>query len=153
MSDSLEQVGRTQSLAIQTSFLKEVSQIPAMTPRTGGMPKVVIKGDIRLRVSESYAALRPIKGHYRIETESMQEPLHVIWIIEGNVLNHTVHAIDVAFDVRGTPAGETLTQVLTAQVTERNGQGCIVHSSVFVQIFVVRDDLSIRDPALNITSL
>jgi hypothetical protein len=83
----------------------------------------------------------------------MQEPLHVIWIIEGNVLNHIVHAIDVAFDVRGTPAGETLTRVLTAQVTERNGQGCIVHSSVFVQISVVRDDLPIRDPALNNTSL
>ena len=141
MSDTLEQVERTQSLAIQTSFLKEVSQIPAMTPRTGGMPKVVMKGDIRLRVTESSAALRPIKGHYRIETEGMQEPLQVIWIIDGNVLNHTVHAIDVAFDVRGTPAGETLTRVLTAQVTERNGQGCIVHSSVFVQIFVVRDDL------------
>jgi len=153
MSNTLEQVERTQSLAIQTSFLKEVSQIPAMTPRTGGMPKVVIKGDIRLRVTESSAALRPIKGHYRIETEGMQEPLHVIWIIEGNVLNHTVHAIDVAFDVRGTPAGETLTRVLSAQVTERNGQGCIVHSSVFVQIFVVRDDLPRRDPALNTTSL
>ena len=153
MSDTLEQVERTQSLAIQTSVLKAVAQIPAMTPRTGGMPKVVITGDIRLRVTESSAALRPMKGHYRIETEGMQEPLHVIWIIEGNVLNHTVHAIDVAFDVRGTPAGETLTQVLTAQVTERNGQGCIVHSSVFVQIFVVRDDLPIRDPALNNTSL
>ena len=141
MSDTLEPVERTQSLAIQTSVLKAVSQIPALTPRTGGMPKVVIKGDIRLRVTESSAALRPIKGHYRIETEGMQEPLQVIWIIDGNVLNHTVHAIDVAFDVRGTPAGETLTRVLSAQVTERNGQGCIVHSSVFVQIFVVRDDL------------
>jgi len=105
------------------------------------MPRVVITGDIRLRVTESYAALRPVKGHYRIETEGMQEPLHVIWIIEGNVLNHTVHCIDVEFDMRGTPAGETLTRVLTAQVTERNGQGCIVHSSVFVQILVVSDDL------------
>ncbi len=104
MSDTLEQVERTQSLAIQTSVLKAVAQIPAMTPRTGGMPKVVITGDIRLRVTESSAALRPMKGHYRIETESMQEPLHV-------------------------------------------------HSSVFVQIFVVRDDLPIRDPALNNTSL
>ncbi len=111
------------------------------------MPKVVIRGDIRLRVPESYSALRPIKGHYRIETEGMQEPLHVIWIIEGKVLNHTVHSIDVTFDVRGTPAGETLTRMLTAQVTDRNGQGCIVHSSVFVQIFVI------RDPVLNNTSL
>jgi hypothetical protein len=70
----------------------------------------------------------------------MEEPLHVIWIAEGDVLNHTVHAIDVAFDVRGTPAGETLTRLLTAQVTESNGRGCIVHSSVFVQVSVVRDD-------------
>ncbi len=111
------------------------------------MPKVLIQGDIRLQVTESYAALRPIKGHYRIETEGMQEPLHVIWIIEGKVLNHTVHSIDVTFDVRGTPAGETLTRLLTAQVTDRNGQGCIIHSSVFVQIFVI------RDPVLNNISL
>ena len=107
---------------------------------TNNSPKVVITGDLRLRVTESYAARRPVKGHYRIETEGMQEPLHVIWIAEGNVLNHTVHSIDVAFDLRGTPAGETLTWLLTAQVTESNGQGCIVHSSVFIQISVVRDD-------------
>ncbi len=120
-------------------MLQEVPRIPTRVPRTSNTPKVLIQGDIRLRVTESYAALRPVKGHYRIEMEGMQEPLHVIWIIEGNVLNHTVHAIDVAFDVRGTPAGETLTRLLTAQVTDRNGQGCIVHSSVFVQIFVIRD--------------
>src|SRR5207245_11264394 len=110
-------------------------------------------GDIRLRVTESSAALRPMKGHYRIETERMQEPLHVIWMIEGNVLNHTVHAIDVAFDVRGTPAGETLTRMLTAQVTESNVQGCIVHTSVFVQISVVEDDFPLRDSLLDNASL
>jgi hypothetical protein len=152
MSDVPEQVERTQAQAIQAPFFKEVSRIPGSAPGTGGTPKVVIKGDIRLRVTESYAALRPVKGHYRIETENMQEPLHVIWIIEGNVLNHPVHSIDVAFDMRGTPAGETLTRVLTAQVAERNGQGCIVHSSVFVQICVMRDDLPMRDPVLNQTS-
>jgi hypothetical protein len=75
----------------------------------------------------------------------MQEPLHVIWIIEGNVLNHTVYSIDVEFDLRGTPVGETLTRLLSAQVTERNGQGCLVHSSVFVQILVVRDDFPLCD--------
>jgi len=117
------------------------------------MPGVVITGDIRLRVTESYAACRPVKGFYRIETEGMQEPLQVIWIIEGNVLNHTVRSIDVEFDVRGIPAGETLTRLLTAQVTERNGQGCIVHSSVFVQILVVRDDLRKCDLVLNTMSL
>jgi len=139
MSDTLKQGERTPSLARQASLLQEVSHIPGRVPGTDGMPRVVITGDIRLRVTESYAALRPVKGHYRIETEGMQEPLHVIWIIEGNVLNHTVHSIDVEFDMRGTPAGETLTRLLTAQVTERSGQGCIVHSSVFVQIFVIRD--------------
>jgi len=117
------------------------------------MPGVVITGDIRLRVTESYAAGRPVKGFYRIETEGMQEPLQVIWIIEGNVLKHTVRSIDVEFDVRGIPAGETLTRLLTAQVTERNGQGCIVHSSVFVQILVVRDDLRKCDLVLNTMSL
>lgn len=105
-------------------------------------PKVFIKGDIRLRVTESYAALRPVKGRYQIETERMQEPLHVLWIIEGNVLSHTVHCIEVTFDMRGTPAGETVTRQLTAQVTERGGQGGIVHSSVFVQIFVANDELT-----------
>ena len=147
MSETLERVEQAPSLARQVPLLKKGAHIPGAVPETGSMPKVVIKGDVRLRIPESYAALRPVKGHYRIEMEDMQEPLQVIWIIEGNVLNHTVHAIDVAFDVRGTPAGETLTRLLTAQVTDRNGQGCIVHSSVFVQIFVI------RDPALKKTSL
>jgi hypothetical protein len=87
------------------------------------------------------AARRPVKGHYRIELEGIEGPLHVIWIAEGDVLNHTVHAIDIAFDMRGTPVGKTLTRLLTVEVTENNGQGCIIHSSVFVQISVVRDDL------------
>src|SRR5215472_17464804 len=139
MTETLKQRERTQSPAIQAPLLKEVSRITGGVPGTSQTPKVVIRGDIRLRVPESYAALRPIKGYCRIETEGMQEPLHVIWIIEGNVLNHTVYSIDVAFDVRGTPAGETLTRQLSAQVTDRNGQGCIVHSSIFVQIFVIRD--------------
>ena len=141
MSGTLEQMDRGQSLAIQAPLSNEVSPNPGRIPGTDGMPRVVISGDIRLRVTESYAVLRPVKGHYRIETEGMQEPLDVIWIIEGNMLNHTVHSIDVAFDMKGMVAGETLTRLLTAQVTERNGQGCIVHSSVFVQIFVVSDDL------------
>ncbi len=147
MSETLKQMKRIQAPALQSLHLKAVPRIPGRIPETSGTPKVVIRGDIRLRVPESYAALRLVKGYYRIETEGMHEPFHVIWIIEGNVLNHTVHSIDVAFDVRGTPAGETLTRLLSAQVTDRNGQGCIVHSSVFVQIFVI------RDPALKKTSL
>ena len=153
MSDTLKQVERTQTRAIQAPLLQDVSYIPARIPGTDGMPGVVITGDIRLRVTESYAAGRPVKGFYRIETEGMQEPLQVIWIIEGNVLKHTVRSIDVEFDVRGIPAGETLTRLLTAQVTDRNGQGCIVHSSVFIQIFVVWDDLRKCDLVLNTMSL
>jgi hypothetical protein len=94
-----------------------------------------------------------VKGRYQIDIEGLQGPLHVLWMIEGNVLSHTVHALEVAFDVQGTPAGATLTRQLTAQVTERGGHGCIVHSSVFVQIVVVHDELTRTIPWLNQTSL
>jgi len=153
MSDRLKHLERTPSPETQANLLKKVSHPPKSAPESGGMPKVVIAGDIRLRVTESYAAGRPVKGYYRLETEGMQEPLQVIWIIEGTVLNHTVRSIDVEFDVRGIPAGETLTRVLTAQVTDKNGQGCIVHSSIFIQIFVVRGDLRKSDLLLNTISL
>ncbi|HEX6483184.1 MAG TPA: hypothetical protein VF043_30435, partial [Ktedonobacteraceae bacterium] len=85
-------------------------------------------------------------GYYRIETKGMQEPLHVIWMVEGNVLNHTAYSIDVAFDMRGIRTGETLTQMLSVQVTDCNGHGRIFHCSVFVQIFVVKDDLIMGVP-------
>ncbi len=142
MRDTLENIERKPLPALQASPLKEVLHIPESVPITDGMPRVIITGDVRLRVTESFAALRPVKGRYHIETEGMQEPFHVIWISEGQVYSHTVHSIEIAFDMRGMSAGETLTQILTAQVTERNGQGCIVHSSVFIQISVVSDDLS-----------
>jgi hypothetical protein len=146
MNKTLKPVEPPPSRARQASLLQEVSPIPARVAGTDGRPRIVIQGDIRLRVTESFAALRPVKGHYRIETEGMQEPLQVIWIAEAEVLNHTVHSIDVAFDVRGTPAGETLTRLLTVQVTESNGQGSIIHSSIFVQIVVVRDELLSSTP-------
>jgi len=140
VNNLLADVKRIQGESTHTGVQDRV-YIPDDLATTDSSPKAVITGDIRLRVTESYASLKPVEGHYRIEMEGMEEPLHVIWIAEGNVLNHTIHAIDVAFDVRGTPAGETLTRLLTAQVTENNGQGCIVHTSVFVQIFVVKDEL------------
>lgn len=143
MNNLLADIKRTQGDPTHTGVQGRV-YIPDDLATTDSSPKVVITGDIRLRVTESYAAHRPVKGHYRIEMDGMEQPLHVIWIAEGNVLNHTIHAIDVAFDVRGTPAGETLTRLLTAQVTESNGQGCIVHTSIFVQIFVVRDELPVK---------
>ena len=152
MSSIRTDVNHTQGQLAHTGVQGRVD-IPGDLATTNSSPKVVITGDLRLRVTESYAARRPVKGHYRIEPEGMREPLHVIWIAEGNVFNHTVHAIDIAFDVRGTPAGETLTRLLTAQVTESNGRGCIVHSSVFIQIFVVLDELYTSDSELNTLSL
>ena len=152
MNKTLADVKRTQGQATHTGMHGRL-YIPGDLATTSSSPKVVITGDIRLRVTESYAAHRSVRGHYRIEMEGMREPLHVIWIVEGNVLNHTVYAIDVTFDMRGTPAGETLTRLLTAQVTESNEQGCIVHTSVFVQVSVVEDDFPSRDSLLDNASL
>ena len=75
----------------------------------------------------------------------MNEPSQVIWIIEGKVLNHRVRSLDVEFDMRGIPAGETLTRVLAVQVIETNGQERIVHSSIFIQIHVVLDDAGVQN--------
>jgi hypothetical protein len=141
MINTLKRREQTQVSASQGPLVEEVARLPKRVRDLVGAPKVLIRGDIRLRVTEWYAASRPVKGHYYIETGGMHEPLQVIWIIEGKVLNHTVRSLDVEFDVRGIPAGETLTRVLTAQVIETNGPGCIVHSSVYIQIFVVPDDL------------
>jgi hypothetical protein len=153
MSSTLQRKEQAQALSIQVPLTKGVPRLPGSVRGTAGIPKVIIQGDIRLRVTESYAAVGSVKGCYHIETEGMQEPLHVIWIIEGTVLNHTMRSIDVEFDMRGIPAGETLTRVLTAQVTDNNGHGCIVHSSIFIQIFVVRDDLRTSDVLLKTLSL
>lgn len=146
MSEMLEHMEQTPLPAIQAPLF-DGSPVRDNAPGTHGTLKVVIKGDIRLRVPERYAALRSVKGCYRIEMEGMQEPLHVLWMSEGTVLTHTVHCIEVAFDVRGTPAGETLTRQLTAQVVDKGGQGSIMHSSVFVQIFVVKDELPCEETA------
>ena len=146
MSYTSEQIRRASSPAIQGFIAEQVLRMPGKIPENDDMPGKVITGDIRLRVTETYAALRPVTGHYRIETKGMQEPLHVIWMVEGNVLNHTAYTIDVAFDMRGIRAGETLTRMLSAQVTDCNGHGRIFHYSVFVQIFVVKDDLIMGVP-------
>src|SRR5437667_3294839 len=105
MSSTLKHKEQAQALAIQVPLAKEILRFPRRIREIIGMPKVLIQGDIRLRVAESYAAGRPVKGHYRLETEGMEEPLQVIWISEGTVFSHTVRSIDVEFDVRCSLTG------------------------------------------------
>ena len=100
-------------------------------------PKVVITGDVRLRIRARDAARCPAKGRYTIATEGLQHPLVVLWIIDGQVLHQSDREIEVAFDVRGKTIGETLTRQLSVQVTARGGYGPVVHSSVFIQVVVV----------------
>ena len=64
MSSTLKHKEQAQSLAIQVPFAKEILRFPRRIREIIEMPKVLIQGDIRLRVTESYAAGRPVKGHY-----------------------------------------------------------------------------------------
>jgi hypothetical protein len=114
---------------------------PAMTEPGLEPTKVLIIGDIRLRVTESEAAHHPITGHYRIETAGMQEPLYTFWHAEGEILCRQARSTGIAFDVRGARAGETRTYLVAVQVTESGVQGRVVQSGVFVQVTVTSDHL------------
>src|SRR2546429_6769176 len=140
MKRTLANIKSAQSQA-KCALLHSTPSIPGDPEKSNSNPKVLIKGDIRLRVTESYAGRRPVRGRYTIETESMQKPLHIIWMIEGNVLNHTVHSIEVAFDVRGISAVGKAPRVFTLQVRGRGGEGCNVRTSEFFYIFFVRKDV------------
>jgi hypothetical protein len=140
------QVKQTQLPATQASLVEGVQQIPGAIASTSRTPKVIIKGDIRLQVPESYAAFRSVKGSYSLDIEDMKDPLQVIWIAEGRVLNHQRKAIDIEFDMKGAKAGQRWTYLVTAQVTDQGGLGCVVHSSVFVQILVAEDDFPVAVP-------
>src|SRR2546426_11700233 len=78
-----------------TSTLAAPQMHPAQAERHAAFPPgqdlqqpvVIIKGAISLRVTESEAALQPIIGRYHIETEGLQEPLHLLWYAEGKVLH------------------------------------------------------------------
>src|SRR2546430_6659423 len=128
MKRTLANIKSAQSQA-KCALLHSTPSIPGDPEKSNSNPKVLIKGDIRLRVTESYAGRRPVRGRYTIETESMQKPLHIIWMIEGNVLNHTVHSIEVAFDVRGISAGGKDTRLLSRHGAGRGGGGRLVRTS------------------------
>jgi hypothetical protein len=105
-------------------------------------PLVIIKGEISLCVTESEAALQPVIGRYYIETEGMQEPLHLLWNAEGQVQYRHARSTPIAFDLRGTPAGHMRICQVAVQVVERGGQGRVVQSGVFVQIVVTSEERS-----------
>src|SRR5947209_1015271 len=111
--------GRYAPLPTGSSLLKNILKVESE-------PRVIITGDVRLHVTELDAARKAVKGHYTLETDGMQSPMHVIWMIDGHMLTESDHDIEITFDVRGKPVGETLTRQLTVQVTEKEGQGCIV---------------------------
>jgi hypothetical protein len=141
MSETLEHVARNTS-----STSNELALVTARnTFHIAQEPKVVIKGDIRLHITECDAAHCPAKGHYTIETQGLLSPLHIIWIVDGHVLAHRGGEIEIAFDMRGRSVGETLTRQLSVQVTAQAGQGPIAHSSVFIQIVVVPNEIQVAN--------
>lgn len=113
---------------------------PALTGLVPEQPKVLITGDIRLRVTESEATLHPITGHYSIQTAGMQELLYTLWYAEGQVLRRQDRATSIVFDVHGARAGETRSYLVAVQVAESGVQGRVVLSGVFVQVVVTGDD-------------
>jgi hypothetical protein len=139
MSDALEQVKQTISRATQPCLSQGATHITDDIAKDKRIPKVVITGDIRFRVSESDAALRPVKGSYRVDMEDVQEPLEVLWGAEGQVQRRQARATDITFEMPGARAGQTWTYLVQVQVTDRWRS---ITSGVFIQILVTRDDLA-----------
>jgi hypothetical protein len=103
-------------------------------------PKAFITGDLRMCVSESEAALRPIIGNFSIETVEMREPLYTLWHAEGKVLSRQAQSTNIVFDARGLRAGETQTYLVVVQVIEGGARSRAVQSGVFVQVEVTGDE-------------
>ena len=102
-------------------------------------PGVAIKGDLRMSVTEQEITYGLITGNYSLETESMHEPLFVLWKAEGEVMTHTGKSTGIAFDLSGAQAGQLWTAVVTVQLTELSGPSRTVVSGTLVQIFVTSD--------------
>ena len=113
---------------------------PTMAGLEPEQPKVYITGDIRMCVSETEAALRPIIGTFNIETVGMREPLYTLWHAEGQVLSRQELSTIIAFDARGLRAGETQTYLVAIQVIEGGSRGRAVQCGVFVQVEVTGDE-------------
>ena len=139
MSYSLKQLTDTTTGGAQISLHKGAALITTAAEKASVTPRVFIRGDLHLYVSEAEAAARPVRGRYRIETEEMREPLQVIWSAEGRMLNSEATSTDIEFDLHGARAGQTWTYVVAVQVMGSDGRYCIV-SGRFVQIVVTGED-------------
>ncbi len=139
MSNALEPMKQTISRATQPCPSQGATHITDDTAKGKRIPRVVITGDIRFRVSESDAALRPVKGSYRIDAEDLQEPLQVLWGAEGQMQSRQARATDITFEMPGVRVGQTWTYLVQVQVTDRWRS---IVSGVFVQILVTRDGLA-----------
>ncbi len=120
-----------QSIVVQTEEM--CVEAPAKSTNSA---RVCIQGDLRFCVNEQEAAQGPVIGHYALDVQGMQKPLFVLWHAEGKVSSPQWPSTDIAFDLRDAKVGQVCTYVVQAQVTEQNGEHCVI-SSVFVQIFVI----------------
>jgi RDD family len=65
MNSTLKHIEQAQAPTILVPFANEVPHLSGRVRGSGGIAKVLFRGDIRLRVSEWYAACRSVKGHYQ----------------------------------------------------------------------------------------
>jgi hypothetical protein len=122
---------------IQPSFPHEGSASRAVLEDRDRHPEASIKGDLGIIVTEQEVARGPIIGRYTVETQDMREPLFVRWHAQqGRVQNRAARSTAIAFDLRGTQAGQMWTAVITVQVTDAETSDTIIKGT-FVQICVM----------------
>jgi hypothetical protein len=140
MNKTLNYVKPAAEYTIQPPYLQDEITYSSTRDQDDSAPYLAIKGDLRVSVTEQEAAQGPIIRNYHLETGHMQEPLSVLWEVEGEVLPGTARSTDIAFDLSGVHAGQQRTYVVTVQLTEPDGQQRQV-SGTFVQIFVRPDSV------------
>jgi len=140
VNKTLSYVKSAAEYTIQLPYLQDEITYSNAKEQDDSAPYLAIKGDLRAYVTEQEAAHGPIIRNYHLETDSMQEPLSVLWEVEGEILASTARSTDIAFDLSGVHAGQQQTYVVTVQLTEPNGQHRLV-SGTFVQIFVTPDSV------------
>ena len=136
-------------LAVRSSKDSSTARI-SVREQDESTPGVAIKGDLRMSVTEQEITYGLITGNYSLETESMHEPLFVLWRAEGEVMTHAGKSTGIAFDLSGAQAGQLWTAVVTVQLTELSGPSRTVVSGTLVQIFVTGDRVLEQAPGTEV---